>query len=343
MKRKKNQRIMKMTAAALAGILTLCLSLSGCGDKAATADGNKTKVVLNEVAHSCFYAPMYVAIEEGYFAEEGIDITLVTGFGADKTMTALLTDEADIGFMGSESTIYTYAGGTEDYVVNFAQLTQRAGNFLVSRQPIESFDWNMIKGKTVLGGRAGGMPQMVFEYILAQNNIDPAQDVSIDQSIDFGSTAAAFSGGDADFTVEFEPHATLLEEKGDGYVVASLGEDSGYVPYTSFSAKKSYLEAHPETIQAFTDALQKGMDYVQTHTPEEIAAIIAPQFAETDIATLTKIVERYYEQDTWKADLVFQQDAFELLQNILEDSGVLGERVSYEDLVTTEFAEKAAK
>ena len=158
-------------------------------------------MVLNEVAHSIFYAPMYVAIEEGYFAEAGIELTLVTGFGADKTMTAVLTGEADIGFMGSESTIYTYVGGTEDYVVNFAQLTQRAGNFLVSREPIEDFTWDMVKGRDVLGGRAGGMPEMVFEYILEKNGIDPATDVSIDQSIDFGSTAAAFSGGQGDFTV----------------------------------------------------------------------------------------------------------------------------------------------
>lgn len=313
---------------------------SGCG-KDSTTDNDLTKVTLNEVAHSIFYAPMYVAIEEGYFAEEGIDLTLVTGFGADKTMTAVLTDEADIGFMGSESTIYTYAGGTEDYVVNFAQLTQRAGNFLVSREPVEDFDWDMLIGKNVLGGRAGGMPQMVFEYILKKNNIDPATDVNIDQSIDFGSTAAAFSGGNADFTVEFEPHATSLEEKGDGYVVASLGEDSGYVPYTAFSAKKSYIEANPEIIQAFTNALQKGMDYVQTHTPEEIAKVIAPQFEETELSTLTTIVTRYYEQDTWKDNLIFEEDSFDLLQNILEQSGVLEQRVPYEDLVTTDFAKKA--
>lgn len=185
---------------------------------------------------------MYVAIEEGYFADAGIDLELVTGFGADKTMTAVLTGEADIGFMGSESTIYTYAGGTEDYVVNFAQLTQRAGNFLVAREPIDDFSWDMLKGAIVLGGRAGGMPEMVFEYILEKNNMDPTTDLSIDQSIDFGSTAAAFSGGQGDFTIEFEPHATLLEQKGDGYVVASLGEESGYVPYTSFSARKSYIE-----------------------------------------------------------------------------------------------------
>jgi len=331
------------TRLTLSLMLVLLVGLfSGCGKKDTTSE-DMTKITLNEVAHSIFYAPMYVAIEEGYFAEEGIDLTLVTGFGADKTMTAVLTGEAHIGFMGSESTIYTYAGGTEDYVVNFAQLTQRAGNFLVSREPIDNFTWDMLKGKNVLGGRAGGMPRMVFEYILKQNNIDPLADVNINQSIDFGSTAAAFSGGDADFTVEFEPHATALEEKGDGYVVASLGEDSGYVPYTAFCAKKSFIEDNPELIQAFTNALQKGMDYVQTHSPEEIAKIIAPQFEETDLDTLTTIVTRYYEQDTWKENLVFEKDAFDLLQNILEESGVLENRVPYEDLVTTDLAEKASK
>ena len=338
--RKWRKRVMAvaLTAVLASGLLSACSSSGASGN-----DGSLTKVTLNEVAHSIFYAPMYVAIEEGYFEEEGLEITLVTGFGADKTMTAVLTGEADIGFMGSESTIYTYAGGTNDYVVNFAQLTQRAGNFLVSREPIDDFSWDMLKGKTVLGGRAGGMPEMVFEYILRKNNIDPAVDVNIDQSVDFGSTAAAFSGGNADFTVEFEPHATLLEQKGDGYVVASLGEDSGYVPYTAFSARKSYIEENSDTIQAFTNALQKGMDYVQTHSPEEIAEVIAPQFAETDEKALVTIVSRYYDQDTWKENLIFEREAFDLLQNILEDSKVLSERVPYEDLVTTEFAEKAAK
>lgn len=284
---------------------------------------------------------MYVAIENGYFAEEGIDLTLVTGFGADKTMTALLTGEADIGFMGSESTIYTYVGGNEDYAVNFAQLTQRAGNFVVSRTPIDDFSFDMLIGKNVLGGRPGGMPEMVFEYILLKNNIDPSQDLSIDQSIDFGSTAAAFSGGQGDFTIEFEPHATALEEKGDGFVVASLGEASGYVPYTAFSAKKSYIKEHPDTIQAFTNALQKGMDYTASHTPEEIAKVISPQFPETDMDTLITIVTRYHDQNTWKEDLIFTEDAFVLLENILKESKVLEDFVPYEDLVTTEFAEKA--
>ena len=332
---------LKRAGATWLGVMILLGALTGCG-KGNGSQTDSQKVVLNEVAHSIFYAPMYVAIEEGYFEEEGIDLTLVTGFGADKTMTAVLTGEADIGFMGSESTVYTYSGGTDDYVVNFAQLTQRAGNFLVAREPIEKFSWKMLIGKDVLGGRAGGMPEMVFEYILEMNGIDPAE-VNIDQSIDFGSTAAAFSGGQGEFTVEFEPHATSLEQQGQGYVVASLGEDSGYVPYTAFSAKKSYLEKNKDTVQAFTIALQRGMDYVQTHSPEEIAKVIAPQFKETDLETLTTIVARYYEQNTWKKDLVFEESSFDLLQNILEDAGVLEKRVPYKDLVNTDFAKEAAK
>lgn len=264
-------------------------------------------------------------------------------FGADKTMTAVLSGSADIGFMGSEASIYTYNEGASDYVVNFAQLTQRAGNFLVARQKMDDFSWEDLKGTDVLGGRKGGMPQMVFEYILKQNGIDPAKDVNIDQSIDFGSTAAAFAEGQADFTVEFEPGATSLEQEGKGYVVASLGTDSGYVPYTAFSAKQSYIDENPDVIQGFTNALQKGMDYVQAHTPEEIAAVIEPQFKETDLDTITAIVSRYYEQDTWKDNLIFEEESFDLLQDILDEAGELAKRAPYEDLVTTQFAEEASK
>ena len=325
--------------------------LAGCASEKAEMDEKITitseanelvEVVLNEVAHSIFYAPMYVAIEEGFFAEEGIDLTLVTGFGADKTMTAVLSGEADIGFMGSEASIYTYNEGANDYVVNFAQLTQRAGNFLVAREEISDFKWEDLKGTTVLGGRKGGMPQMVFEYILRKNGINPEKDLEIDQSIDFGSTAAAFSGGQGDFSIEFEPHATSLELEGKGYVVASLGEDSGYVPYTAFCAKQSYIEKNPDIIQSFTNALQKGMNYVQSHSPEEIAAIIAPQFKETDLETITTIVTRYYEQDTWKEDLIFSESAFDLLQDILEDAGELEKRAPYTQLVNTNFSTEAA-
>lgn len=334
---------MKKIALLLVTVFLLSITC-GCHDSTPVTNTSGevlVPVVLNEVAHSIFYAPQYVAIEMGYFAEEGLNLTLVTGFGADKVMTAVLSGEADIGFMGSESSIYTYQEGANDVIVNFAQLTQRAGNFLVAREPMDEFEWEDLKGKAVLGGRKGGMPQMVFEYILKKEGIDPAKDVSIDQSIDFGSTAAAFSGGQGDFSVEFEPHATALELEGKGYVVASLGEDSGYVPYTAYSAKSSYIDEHPEIIQKFTNALQKGMDFVQTHSPEEIAAVISPQFAETDIDTLVTIVRRYHEQDTWKSDLVFEKNSFELLQNILETAGELKERVPYDELVTTVFAKKA--
>lgn len=309
---------------------------------AAETEGKEWKdVTLNEVAHSIFYAPMYVAVEQGYFQEEGINLDLVCGFGADKVMTAVLSGEADIGFMGSESSIYTYNEGANDYVINFAQLTQRAGNFLVAREEMPDFSWEDLKGSTVLGGRKGGMPEMVFEYILKKHGIDPAADLEINQNIDFGSTAAAFAEGGGDFTVEFEPGATTLESEGKGYVAASLGEDSGYVPYTAYSAKQSFIEENPDTIQGFVNALQKGMDYVQNHTPEEIAKAIEPQFPETDLETITTIVTRYYEQDTWKADLIFEKESFELLQDILESAGELTQRAPYEELVTTEFAEKA--
>ena len=347
------KRILSLLSAA---VLSISL-LAGCAQE---ADGGKAKgtestpseetaqkelveVTLNEVAHSIFYAPMYAAIEEGYFEEEGIDLTLVCGFGADKTMTAVISGEADIGFMGSEASIYTYAEGATDHVVNFAQLTQRAGNFLVAREEMPDFTWEDLKGHLVLGGRKGGMPEMVFEYILKQNGIDPGTDLEINQNIDFGSTAAAFSEGQGDFTVEFEPGATTLESQGKGYVVASLGEDSGYVPYTAFSAKQSYIDENPDVIQGFTNALQKGMDYVRDHTPEEIAAVIEPQFPETDLETITTIVTRYYDQDTWKSNLIFEESSFDLLQDILESAGELEERVPYDDLVTTKFAANAAQ
>lgn len=325
----------KFTALFLAILMCLC-----CVPVFAETE-ELTKVTLNEVAHSIFYAPQYVAIEEGYFENEGLELILVTGFGADKVMTAVLSGDAEIGFMGAEASIYAHQEGANDAVVNFAQLTQRAGNFLVAREEMPEFTWKDLKEKTVLGGRKGGMPEMVFEYILKQNGIDPAKDLTIDQSIDFGSTAAAFSSGLGDFSIEFEPGATALEQEGVGYVVASLGVDSGYVPYTSYSAKTSYIEEHPDIIQKFTNGLQKGMAFVQSHSPEEIAEVIAPQFPETDLDTLTTIVKRYYEQETWKDNLIFEKESFELLQDILESAGELNERTVYEDLVITEYAQNA--
>lgn len=331
---------MKKIVSIVLAVSMLAVCVTGC--KTTTRKQLKP-VVLNEVAHSIFYAPQYAAIELGYFEDEGLDLTLVNGAGADKVMTALISGDADIGFMGSEASIYVYQQGSDDYAVNFAQLTQRAGNFLVGREAQDNFTWADLKGKKVLGGRAGGMPEMVFEFILKKNGIDPAADLTIDQSINFGLTAAAFTSNDADYTVEFEPFATGLEKEGNGHVIASLGVDSGYVPYTAYSVKKSYLEKNPETIQKFTNAIQKGLEYVNTHSAEEIAKVIQPQFKETDEDTIATIVGRYKDQDTWKGDTVFEKDSFELLENILEEAGELNERVPYDKLVTTKFSQEAAK
>ncbi len=329
----------KITAVAL----VLCLAvvqLCGCGK---SSEKEVVKVRLNEVAHSIFYAPQYVAIENGYFEEEGIDIELVNGAGADNVMTAVLSGEADIGFMGSEASIYVYNQGSGEKIVNFAQLTQRAGNFLVAREKDEDFTWEKLKGKTVLAGRKGGMPQMVFEYILKKNRIDPKKDLTMVQNIDFGLTEEAFASGQGEYSVEFEPFAASLEKEKKGVVVASLGVDSGKVPYTAYSAKESYINEHRDIVQKFTNALQKGMDYVNSHSPEEIAKVIQPQFAETDAGVLTTIVKRYYEQDTWKENLIFEKESFTLLQDILKTGGELTKEVPYDELVNTAFAQNAAE
>ena len=328
----------KILAILLAAVMIIP-AVAGCGcvgntnEEDGAVAGKTTKVVLNEVAHSLFYAPMYVAIEKGYFKEQGIDLERVTGFGADKTMTAVLSGEADIGFMGPETTVYACNEGATDLVVNFAQLTQRAGNFLVSRTNEKNFDWNSLRGKSVLGGRPGGMPEMILEYILKQKGIDPNEEVEIVQNIDFGLTSGAFSGGQADYTVEFEPGATALEDEGVGYVVASMGVESGYVPYTAYSAKKSYIEKNPDIIKKFKKAIERGLEYVATHSSKDIAKVIAPQFAETDVDTICKIVDRYKSQDTWKRTTEFTEEAFDLLQDILISSGELKEKVPYSDLV----------
>ena len=319
-------------------ILFALLALVGC--KKHPSGETLSKVTLNEVAHSIFYAPQYVAIQEGYFAEEGIDLNLVTGFGADKTMTAVLSGEADIGFMGAEATIYAYAEGAKDSVVNFAQLTQRAGNFLVAREEDPDFSWQDLKGKKVLGGRKGGMPEMVLEYVIKENGMTIGKDMEIINNIDFTSTAGAFLGEVGDYTVEFEPAATTLEQSGKGHIVASLGEASGYVPYTVYMAQDAFLQAHPDVVEAFTRAIYKGQQWVESHSAAEIAKVIQPQFAETDLDTLTTIVERYQKQDTWKTDPTVSPEGFVLIQKIMMEGKELSQEIPYDSIVVTEFAEK---
>ena len=269
-----------------------------------------TKVTLAEVAHTVFYAPMYVAIEKGYFEEEGIKIDLILANGADKVTAALLSGDADIGFSGSEATIYVYQGGEKDYLQTFSQLTQKDGSFLVSREKIENFTLQDLKGKSIIGGRAAGMPEMTLEYALKQNGIDPREDVSIDTSIAFAAMSGAFIGGQGDFVTLFEPTATMIEKQGYGHVVASIGELGGVVPYTSYSARKSYIEKNPSLIKNFDLAIQKGLDYVHNHTDLEVAKAILKQFPDTSLNDLENAIKRYRFNDTWPTTTHFSKESF---------------------------------
>lgn len=327
----------KMICSATAGLLALSLC-AGCGTE--TEPEALQPVRLNEVVHSVFYAPQYVALEKGFFEEEGLEVSVAVGNGADKSMTALLSDAADIALLGTEAGLYVYNEGKEDYPKAFIQLTQRAGNFLVSREEEPDFKWADLKGKSVIGGRSGGMPELVLEYVLKENGLTIGEDVEIINNIDFSSTAGAFTGDVGDYTVEFEPVATTLEQSGSGHIVASLGEASGFVPYTVYMARDDFMENHPETIEAFTRAIYKGQLWVKEHTSAEIAEAILPQFPDTDQETLTTIIERYKAQDSWKEDPTFSKDGFTLIQDIMEKGGELTGRVPYEDLVRTDFAEK---
>lgn len=295
-----------------------------------------TEITLAEVTHSIFYAPQYVAIEQGYFEEVGINVELILTSGADKVTAAVLSGDADIGFCGSEGTIYVYNGGEKDYLKTFAQLTQKDGSFIVSRENKEDFSLDDLKGKTILGGRAGGMPEMILEYVLKQNGINPKKDVTIDTSIEFAAMGGAFIGGQGDFVTLFEPNALELEQEGYGYVVASLGELGGVVPYTSYSARISFIEENKELINNFTKAIQKGIDYVNNHTDEEVAKAIIDQFPDTSLEDIAKVVKRYRDIEAWPETTEFSEDSFNHLQDIMLDYGAIEEKVPYEELIYIE-------
>ena len=296
---------------------------------------NLTKVRVAEVAHSIFYAPQYVAISEGFFKDLGIDLELTLASGADKVTAAVLSGDVDIGFSGSEATIYIYNGGEKDYLQTFAQLTQKDGSFLVSREKIENFTLDDLKGKTVIGGRAGGMPEMTFEWALRQANINPRKDLKIDTSIAFAAMGGAFIGGQGDFVTLFEPTALEVEQKGYGYVVASIGELGGIVPYTSYSARKSFINENKKIIKDFTNAIQRGLDFVHNNTSNTIAKSIIDFFPDTSLEDLEKVIERYKTQDTWPKTTTFTKESFEHLQKIMITSNELKEIVPYEKLIYT--------
>lgn len=318
-------------------VLAFSLVIAGCGQ-----EGN-IKVRLSEVTHSVFYAPQYVALNMGFFEEEGLDVELSNGQGADKVMTAVLSDQVDIGFAGPESAIYVYNEGKEDHAVVFAQLTNRDGSFLVGRKPEPSFKWSNLRDKYVIGGRKGGVPEMTLEYVIKKNNLTPGKDVEVDTSVQFALMAGAFSGGQGDYVALFEPTASMLEKEGKGYIVASVGKDSGEISYTTYFAKKSYIKENKNVIQKFTNAIYRGQIWVAEHSPKEIAEAIKPSFPDTDLTLLETVAKRYKDQDTWNTDPVLKEGSFNLLQKVMQEAGELKKSAPYDEVATKEFAEKAIK
>ena len=296
---------------------------------------NLEKIRVAEVAHTVFYAPQYAAISQGFFEEEGLDVELILTPGADKVTAAVLSGDVEIGFSGSEACIYVYNAGEKDYLKTFAQLTQKDGSFLVSRQKIDNFTLDDLKGKSVIGGRQGGMPEMTFEWALRQNGIEPTKDLDIDTSVAFAAMGGAFIGGQGDFVTLFEPNALQIEKQGFGYVVASIGELGGVVPYTSYSARNSYLEKNPEIIEKFTRAIQKGLDFVHNHSDEEVAKAILDFFPDTSLTDLTGVMERYRSIDAWPTTTTFSSESFYHLQDIMMAANELDNTVKYEDLIYT--------
>lgn len=301
-------------------------------------ESNLTKVKVAEVTHSVFYTPQYVADALGFFKDEGLDVEILLVPGADKVTAAVLSGDVQIGFCGSEATIYVYNQGEEDYLQTFAGLTKRDGSFIVSREKYDNFTLDDMKGKTIIGGRIGGMPEMTLEWILTQNGIDVKNDLTIDTSIAFASMSGAFIGGTGDFVSLFEPTALQLEKQGYGYVVASLGELGGVVPYTAYNAKKSYIENNQETLQGFTNAIQKGLDYTHNHTAKELADVITDYFPDVSKNDLEIIIQRYKDTDSWFTTTFVNEENFNHIQEIAENAGQLDKRAPYDKLVITKFS-----
>ncbi|MFL8939181.1 ABC transporter substrate-binding protein [Rossellomorea oryzaecorticis] len=318
---------------------SLTIGLTACG----SGKDELEKVRVAEVTRSIFYAPQYVAIEKGFFKEEGLDIELTTTWGGDKTMTSLLSGGADIALVGSETSIYVHAQGSDDPVINFAQLTQTDGTFLVSREKVENFDWEQLKGSTFLGQRKGGMPQMVGEFVLKHHGIVPHNDLNLIQNIDFANIANAFASGTGDYVQLFEPTASIFEKEGKGHIIASFGTESGHVPYTTFMAKDSYMKENSETIEKFTRALYKAQKWVDESSPGEIAEVLEPYFEDTESDIIETVVERYKSQGSFATDPILDTEEWNNLQDIMDEAGELPVRIDHKTLVNTSVAEKVSK
>lgn len=343
-KERKQNNIMKIR-----NLFVILITLFASIGLIACKEG-KQKITICEVAHSVFYAPMYVAIELGYFEEAGLTVELVNGNGADKVMTALLSGDAQFGLMGPEASIYVYLEGQENYAINFAQLTRTDGSFIVGREEDQNFNLNKLKGKSILGGRKGGVPEMTLEYVLKKAGLTVGQDdetvlesggVLVRTDIQFAAMAGAFTSGEGDYTTLFEPTATSLVNSQKGYIVASVGEYVGDVPYTSFSVLKNYMNENDETIQLFTDIIYKGQLWVLSHTAKEIAEVIHPQFISNTVDELTTVMQRYIDVNAWCNNPYFKESSLNNLMDIMKEANELKENVPYNKIVNTKYAENS--
>ena len=301
------------------------------------------KIKMSEVTRSVFYAPQYVAINNGYFKDCGIEIELTTGQGADAVMTSVLSGESQIGFAGPEASIYVYNEGKEDYTQVFAQLTKRDGSFLVSKEKNDNFNWSDLKGKTVIPGRKGGVPYMTLEYVIKQKGLNPKTDLKLDDSIKFDLMASAFTSGTADHVTLFEPTASNIQKLGKGYIVASVGKEAGEIPYTAYFAKKSYIQNNEKMIQEFTNAIYKGQKWVKEHTAKEIAEAIQSFFPDTDLELLTTAVQSYKDIDAWNETPVLKEESFNKLQDVISEAGELKQKAPYDKIVNNNYAYNACK
>lgn len=319
------------------------LCLTGCRLDNIKEENKLDKVTLAEVTHSVFYAPQYAAITKGFFEEEGIEIDLINTQGADKTMAALISGEAQIGLMGPEASIYVYNQGNNDYAINFAQLTKRDGSFIIAREKMPNFSYDDLKGKEILGGRKGGMPLMTLEYMLKQKGLTIGEntnngEINIRTDVQFGVMAGAFAGGEADFTTAFEPTSTQMEKEGTGYIVASVGQDSGEIPFTAYSTTKSYMSKNEDLIQRFTNALYKGQQWVQSASSEEIAKAMQPFFDDNSLNDLISVVDRYKSIDAWSSDPLLTEKSLNNLMVVMKEAGELDKEPPYNAIVNTKFA-----
>ena len=327
---------MKKAAAVLLAVVLAVGCLTGCG---ADQDG-LVPVKVSEVAHSVFYAPQYVAMSQGFFAEEGLSVELLNGGGADKVMTSVLTGEVQIGLAGPEACIYVHLEGSADAPKVFAQVTNCDGAFLVGRTD-EAFSWENLRGKTIIGGRKGGVPEMTLEYVMKQKGVIPHVDAVVDTSVQFNMMAGAFTGGNGDYVALFEPTATEVELAGQGYILCSIGAESGEIPYTAYFATQSYMKDHGDVVQKFTNAIAKGQKWVENHTDLEVAMAIQDQFPDTDLAVLEQVAARYRAIGAWKTEPTMVAEDFDRLMDVMSEAGELKERVPFDKFVTNDFAEKA--